>query len=110
MSQNSQRESVRSLRLRRGCGYLALAALSVAAVGFIAGVPPVGLAGFLVFWVLPYAFMVVHLNATRALTHEEKKLWRRELWWNHRSVIAVWAYLFAPDLGERARGFAPYRR
>src|SRR5213075_672609 len=89
MSLNSQQESVRSFRFRRRCGYLALSALCIAAVGFIVGLPPVGVAGVLVSVMLPYAVLVVHLNVTRALAHEEKKLWRRELWWSHRSLVAV---------------------
>ena len=103
---NSQQESEQSRKVRRGFGYLAIGALCVAAVGFIIGLVPVGVTGFLVFLLLPYAVMVVHLNATRALTLTEKKLWARELWLSHRSIVAVWAYLFAADLGERARGFA----
>jgi hypothetical protein len=106
---NPPRESDRSSGFRRSCGFLALSALGVAAAGLIVGLGSVALTGFLIFWTLPYAVMVGHLNLTSALTHEEKKLWRRELWWNHRSTVAVWAYLFARDLGERARGFAPYR-
>ena len=66
-------------------------------MGFIVGLAPLAVAGFLVSLMLPYGVMVDHLNVTRALTHEEKKLWCRELWWNHRSLVAVWAYLFAAD-------------
>ena len=99
---NSQQESEQSRKVRRGFGYLAIGALCVAAVGFIIGLAPVGVTGFLVFLLLPYTVMVVHLNATRALTLTEEKLWARELWLSHRSIVAVWAYLFAADLGERA--------
>jgi hypothetical protein len=74
----------------------------------MAGAAPIALVGLL-FFLLPHAVMIVHLNVTPCMTPDEKAAWRRELWWNHRSLVAAWAYLWARDLGERSRGFAPYR-
>jgi len=104
------RESLLSRRLRLAAGCLALGALGLAVVGLATGMHAFALVSFLASCVVPYGVMVGHLSVTQALTHEEKTLWRRELWSSPRSVIAVWAYLFASDLGERARGFPLYRR
>jgi hypothetical protein len=107
----SHRESVLSRRVRRLCGFVALGALGVAMVSVVGGLGGVAIGAFLVGWILPYAVMVVHLGVTRSLTDEEKRMWRSQLVWSHRSrsLIAAWAYVLAEDLAKRARGFAPYR-
>ena len=103
------KESSFSCGVRRGAGFVALASLGVTVVSVLVGLETVAIGAFLVSWALPYAVMVGHLNVTWSLTTEEKTLWRGELWWSHRSIVAVWAYLFARNLGERARGFGRYQ-
>jgi hypothetical protein len=46
----------------------------------------------------PYLAMIGHLNFSGELSVTEKSAWRRELWWGHRSIIAVWTYLLTKDL------------
>jgi hypothetical protein len=53
----------------------------------------VGLAG-------PYVAMIGHLSLSRELSPAERVPWRRELWWGHRSIVAVWTYLLAKDLHQ----------
>jgi hypothetical protein len=102
-------ESRQSQSFRRACGVAALAGLHIGIAGLIAGAAPIALVGFFLFFLLPHAVMMAHLNLTSSMTPEEQASWRRELWWNHRRTIAAWAYLWARDLGARARGFAPVR-
>lgn len=54
----------------------------------------------------PYLVMIGHLSLSRELSPAEKSLWRRELWWGHRSIVAVWTYLLTRDLHEASRQFA----
>ena len=102
-------ESVQSRRFRYVAGVLSLVALGVACfsavMGFAAGVA----VGFLGFVTVPWLAFIGHLSFTSVLSSEEKAVWRRELWWSHRSIIAIWAYLLASDLPERTKGFKPYR-
>jgi uncharacterized membrane protein (GlpM family) len=110
VSSKSQPESALSRQARHLSGYAAIAALVLGLFGLLAGRESAIEAGLITFFALPYAAMILHLNVTAALTPAEKGVWRRELVWSHRSLVAVWAYLFARDLGDRARGFSPYHR
>lgn len=51
--------------------------------------------GVLLFCVVPMATIIVHLETTKALTHEEKSLWRQQLfsWWKHAANKRVTAFL-----------------
>lgn len=110
VSNKAQPEGALSRQVRHFSGYGAIAALVLGLYGLLAGRESATEAGLITFFALPYAAMIVHLNVTGALAPAEKRVWRQELVWSHRSLIAVWAYLFARDLGDRTRGFSSYRR
>jgi hypothetical protein len=102
-------ESVQSKRFRHFAGALSLVALGVACLAGIMGFPVLVGDGLLAFVAIPWLAFIGHLHLTNVLSSEEKAVWRRELWWGHRSIIAIWAYLLASDLHERTKGFRPYR-
>jgi hypothetical protein len=102
-------ESVQSKRFRHVAGGLSLVALGVACLSAVMGFPEVFGVGLLAFLTVPWLAFIGHLSLTNVLNSEEKAVWRRELWWSHRSIIAIWAYLLASDLLERTKGFRPYR-
>jgi hypothetical protein len=102
-------ESAISRSARRAAGVVSLLGLGLAISGGLAGYRGLVGPGVVVFVVLPWATMIAHLALTGCMSKDEKAMWRRELPWSPRSFIALWAYLFANDLGERARGFGPYR-
>src|SRR5687768_6482725 len=108
MSTNS-RESAFSYGIRRGTAFVAVASLGAGVVSALGGFEMVTVASCLVAWLLPFLVMIGHLSLSQALTSDEKALWRKELLWKHRALVAAWAYLFAADLGERARGFRSYK-
>ena len=101
-------ESTLSYWVRRGAAIIALVAVPVMVAAILLGNETVGTYAFLVAWMLPYAVMISHLNLTKVLSRDEKTVWREQLWSRVGSFIAVWAYLFATDLGERGRGFRPW--
>jgi hypothetical protein len=115
LSSKAQPESALSRQVRHLSGYGAIAALVLGLFGLLAGRESAIEVGLITFFALPYAAMIVHLNVTGALTLAEKGVWRRELVWSHRSLIAVWTYLFgsrpivairpAKESGERRREF-----
>lgn len=100
-------ETAGSKRFRRLSAVTGLGGVMVAVVAAILGLGTITGVGLLVFGVVPMLAFVGHLNSTDCLSSEQKAIWRKELWWSHRSFLAVWAYLFARDLVERTRGFAP---
>jgi hypothetical protein len=101
-------ESTFSYGVRRGTGVIAVASLGVAAISALMGFVTMAVAAVLVSWLLPAVVMIGHLSLSGALTSDEKAVWHKELIWKHRALVAVWAYLFAPNLGERTRGFRRY--
>ena len=93
--------------VRRVSGVAGLVGLVVAIAAAILGFSALSGLAFLEYVIIPWLAFIVHLNATKCLTVTEKAVWRRELWWSHRSLIAVWSYLFADDLASRTKGLVP---
>lgn len=102
-------ESNGSRKFRHLSGAIGIGGFVVALVAGLAGFAEVAGTALLVCLAVPWLAFIGHLNLTRSLGSEEKAVWRRQLWWSHRSMIALWAYLFAHDLRDRTKGFAPYR-
>lgn len=103
-------ESTPSYWVRRGAAMISLAAVPVTLVGIFLSKETIATIGFITAWLLPYAVMIAHLNLTKVLSQDEKTIWREQLESRIGSFIAVWAYLFAPNLNERGRGFRRWRK
>lgn len=101
-------ESSRSRAFRRAAGTIGLLGLVVLLMAMLlssARVAGLGFAGYAASW----AAFLGHIGFTGALSSDEKRAWQREMWAGPRSLVALFAYLFASDLPVRTLGLRPYR-
>ncbi len=100
-------ETAASQQVRHGAAYSALVALPCGAIAAMAGHSTAASLILVGAYSLPFLVMITHINLTKALTASQKAVWRRELWWGFRSMVAVWRYLVAKDLSRATATFGP---
>ena len=100
----------RSVNLRRLVGWTGLVSLPLLVLSALTGREMLALIALFFGLCVPTLTMILHLNATRALSPADKAVWRRELWVGHRALVAVWTYLLSSDLAAATRGLAVERR
>lgn len=80
---------------------LSLSSFAVAALLAMAGSQPTWVWNLVLFGLgAPYLAMIAHLHFSNELSDPERTAWRRELWWGHRAIVAVWTYLLVKDLKQ----------
>jgi hypothetical protein len=90
--------------VRQFAGWCSIAGVPLTLASFLMGGTEWGLPTMvLALCAVPALAMIIHLGISDELTPEEKALWRRELWFGHRAVVATWTYVLVQDLKAATR-------